>query len=121
MFLGCQIQRKDNEMDKKILKQLIEMGVDRPIQSYRMVGNRRIEVHLLGDDLPTIFDLSGTTGGAVAEPTAQPGAGRGQAVEWSDLTVKELQRIARKNGIKYGGLRKAELVKVIERKVAYDG
>jgi hypothetical protein len=104
-------------MEKEILEQLKEMGVDRPILSYRMVGNRRIEVHLLGDDIPTVFDLSGTNGGAEAEPAAQPGAGSDQVIEWSDFTVVELRRIAKKYGIKYGGLRKAELIKVLERKI----
>ena len=69
-------------MEREILNKLIEMGVNRPIAAYRMIGNRRIEVHCLGDYEPQVYDLGGATGGALgAEPEEQPGTGGDQAVE----------------------------------------
>ena len=112
-------------MDKEILEALIALGVDRPIQAYRMIGNRRIEVHLLGDYEPTVFDLSGTIGDAEAEPEAQPGGGADQAEECriktlGELKIKELKEIARRYGINPYGARKAELIELITAEV-HDG
>jgi len=135
-------------MDKEILEALIALGVDRPIQAYRMIGNRRIEVHLLGDYEPTVFDLSGTIGDAEAEPEAQPGGGADQAGSGpnahalglakvgndpslalsgkamvktlGELKIKELKEIARRYGINPYGARKAELIELITAEV-HDG
>jgi hypothetical protein len=87
-----------------------------------MIGNRRIEVHCLGDYEPQVYDLGGATGGALgAEPEEQPGTKGDQAVERSQYTkaalekktAKELREIASVFINKTGGMKKAELIEAI--------
>ena len=76
-------------MENKEIIEKLKLIDDRPIQSYRMVGNRRIEVYFLGDIDPNIFDLS--------EPTNQE-ADKSDHIDvklLSEMKVKELTVIAK--------------------------
>lgn len=105
-------------MEKKKIEEIISKLKridDRPIQQIRIVGNRRVEVYFLGDIEPGIYDLS--------EPTNQA-ADKSDHIDvklLSDLKVAELKKVAKEYGLNPSGLRKAELVEAIERKVLCGG
>ena len=115
-------------MEKELLDQLIALGVNRPIQAYRMIGNRRIEVHCLGDYEPKVYVLGKATGEGQRPKPKESGVRSGQEVARSTsaekrsqytkaglgkMTVAELKKIAGNLGIKIAGLRKAELIERI--------
>jgi hypothetical protein len=88
-----------------LLKQAVaELGVDKPIMSYRVVGDR-IELHLLGGDIIHWPYLSGP---AVPDQNAQ----------LSSLSVVKLRRLARKHKIR--GRSKMSRAQLIEALEAHD-
>lgn len=93
-------------MKKELLDQLIALGINRPIVAHRMIGNRRIEVHCLGDYEPTIYDL----GGEEEEKKAAPAEGFDPLEK---KTIKQLRELATEMKIKVTGLRKAAIIEKI--------
>jgi len=79
----------------QVLDQLRAEGNNKPVMSYRHIGSR-IEVHLLGEYEPRVFE----------EEKANIDATR--------LTVKELQKIAKNLGIDPAGMKKADLIQAIQ-------
>jgi hypothetical protein len=107
---------------REVWKQIVEYD-DRPVQSVRMVGSRRVEVWYLGDMAPHTLELREASGGTganavrQAKPEAQPADETDHADEQSKVlqqkTVKELRQMAREVGISYSGLRKADLIQAL--------
>lgn len=98
-------------MDAKIKVLLEREKIDKPILSMRQVGNR-IELHLLGDYQPVVYDLEAQAS-VPAEP-ARDAVTRAQlaytSAELSSLTVPALQGIAAGLGLATRKRKKSELV-----------
>ena len=103
-------------MDREILDQLREMGVNRPIVAYRMIGNRRIEVHCLGDYEPKEYYLRGDKAVERSQAEEKEKAMERNQYSMTQLgkkAVKDLRVIAADLGINSKGLLKADLMNEI--------
>jgi hypothetical protein len=94
-------------MDREIKEFLNEQGVDRPVMSIRQVGSRT-EIHLMGDDLPLIYQKEPDP--ATKDPAMVPAY---TAAQLQKKKVVELREITEAMGLPAKGLKKAVLIENI--------